>query len=93
MFPALPRRYQGISPLRASQCLCVGVKEGETLHYRCYGLILSRTERQERDGSSRFRLSSFRPKLVTQCEFKGGLSWSVLGLLQAHFLPLQLVAM
>lgn len=53
------------------------------LLYCCYGLILTRTEWQERASSSWFLLPSFRPKLVTQCEFKEGLRWSVFGLLQA----------
>lgn len=53
------------------------------LHHCCYGLILTRTEWQGSAVSSWFLLSSFGRKLVTWCEFKGGLNWSVLGLLQA----------
>lgn len=58
-------------------------KRDVELRYCCHGLILTRIEWQKRPGSSQFLLSSLRPKLVIQWEFKGGSSWSVLGLMQA----------
>lgn len=50
--------------------------------------VSTKNKLQERASSSQSLLLSFRPKLVTLCEFKGGWKWSVLGLLQAPVLQL-----
>lgn len=58
------------------------------MHCCCCDIILTRNKLQERAGTSQFLLLSFRPKLVTQCEFKGGWRWSVLSLLWAPIVQL-----